>query len=286
MKFASSSKQVFGASSNQGFTLVELLVGAAILTVMMLFLTQLFGSASIFWREAENRFSATRDARAAIQRMSRELGNLKKLRNDDTFLIRKNFYSDTPPGTNNQEIYFSFSNRMGVSGDGDIVAAGYYTQYATGCYVLRRCFIDSRTLYRRLTKTPLPKKIVGSVNNILGIPIGVRSAVSDDNSDIDSVFVPCVWDLKFNIATIDSTGNIRMSGNSDLELKGSDRMPIYIDVSFKTIGGADVQRVIARNIPPDDWFNPSSTNYTYFIAPKMRTYSTRIFITNRTPPTP
>jgi hypothetical protein len=257
-------------------------VGASILIVMILFMTQFFNGASKLWRDAETKFSATRDARAALQRMSRELGNLKKLRDLDTFLIRKNFYSYTAPGTNNQEIYFAFTNRMGKSGSGDVVAAGYYTQYATGCYVLRRSFIDSKTLFGRLTVSSAPKKIIGMSNNLLGIPLGVRSGAPD----IDSVFVPCVWDLKFNIATMDSNNNIQFSGNNNIELTGTDSMPLFVDISFKTIGGAQLQRIISRNIPPGDWFNISSSNYIYSITPNMRQYSTRVFIGNRTPATP
>ena len=264
----------------RGFTLVELLVGAALLVVMVLFMMQLFSGASKLWRDAENRFNTTRDARAALQRISRELGNMTKLRLMDTFLFRKNFYNDTPPGTNNQEIYFAFTNRLGRSGDGDVVAAGYYTQYVAGCYVLRRCFINSNTLFSRLTSSAGAKKIVGATNNILGIPLGVRSG----HPDVDSLFVPCLWDIKFNIAKLDSGGNLQMSGNSDLELTGNDSMPIYIDVSFKTIGGTDIQRIISRNIPPGDWFDTSSTNYIYCISPIMREYKTRVFVRQRETP--
>ncbi len=270
----------FPLPKQNAFTLVELLVGASIFIIMALFLSQIFANSTQLLRSADNRYAAVRDARAALHRITRELSNLHTLRPGATYLVRQNFRD---PGSPNQEIYFATTYRMGTAGNGDVCGVGYYCEFSNGVFTLRRTFLDSASFYTRMPaapvvppppNTPLPAfHIIGSTPAIFTTPAGIKQGPPQT----DSIFVPCLWDLKFNVTYNDGAGGVRQSGNTNLTLSNPDSKPLYIDVSFKTIGGSDVERIISRSIPKADYFNTASPNFQYVLLPKMREYRTRIF---------
>ncbi len=55
------------------FTLVEILVAVAIVVFLVVVLAQIISSAQAIWKHSEARTDAFRDARAALELMSRDL---------------------------------------------------------------------------------------------------------------------------------------------------------------------------------------------------------------------
>ena len=59
-----------------GFSLLEVLVATAVLSILMVMLMGLVSSASALWRQSENRAEAFREARAALGIISRDLSSI------------------------------------------------------------------------------------------------------------------------------------------------------------------------------------------------------------------
>ena len=57
-----------------GFTLLEVLVSIAILAMLMVLVAAIFNSSSRLWKSAETKVSAFQSARAAVETISRRLG--------------------------------------------------------------------------------------------------------------------------------------------------------------------------------------------------------------------
>ena len=78
---------------SKAFTLLELLVAIAVMTLLLVLLLNMVDSASSLWRKTENRADSYREARAAIGIMSRDLQNaLSSPTNANQFLINADAY--------------------------------------------------------------------------------------------------------------------------------------------------------------------------------------------------
>ena len=92
----------------RGFTLVELLIAAAITVVIVVMLGLMLGSLMSSASHASQRVDAFRDARAALQMMERDLSNLVRTQwNPDPFPIR---HTATPLPITRPAAYFALDN--------------------------------------------------------------------------------------------------------------------------------------------------------------------------------
>src|SRR5690242_20712169 len=102
-----------------GFTIVELLIAAALTVAIVVFLGTMFGSLTTSASRASNRTDAFRDARAAVQMMSRDLSGLVRAQPAVYFETRSD-----PAGPNERQICFltATKNRTttGVVNPGDL----------------------------------------------------------------------------------------------------------------------------------------------------------------------
>ena len=131
------------------FTLVEILVAVAIVVFLVVVLAQIISSAQAIWRNSEARTDAFRDARAAIELISRDLSFALT---DDRApaLALSNLYSDPNDATvgplHNQQVY-SLIPMQNVGGPppgspvrSDICAIGFYCSWDNN----RRAYNASR----------------------------------------------------------------------------------------------------------------------------------------------
>ncbi len=73
--------------SGRGFTLIELLVAMAVLALLVVMLLGIVDSGAALWRSNENRVDAYREARAAVNIMSRDLRAAFSAKNTNYFLL-------------------------------------------------------------------------------------------------------------------------------------------------------------------------------------------------------
>lgn len=72
-----------------GFTLIELLVAMMVLAILVVTLLGLVDASTKLWRENSNRAEAYQEARAALDVISRDLGNRLKVNDTNTFLLNE-----------------------------------------------------------------------------------------------------------------------------------------------------------------------------------------------------
>src|SRR5436190_14827749 len=155
-----------------GFTLVELLIAAAITVVIVVMLGLMLGSLMSSASHASQRVDAFRDARAALQMMERDLSNLVRAQwNIQTspvptpvpvpvtrpaayFALDKRWqdaandpYSDPANGNANRQLFGLIATKS--SAPGDMCAVGYYCRWDTQirAYTLRRFFVDATATF-------------------------------------------------------------------------------------------------------------------------------------------
>ena len=122
-----------------GFTLLELLVALAVLSLLIIMLMSMVDSGAKLWRENENRVEAYREARAALGMIERDLRNALAM--NDTNFIRLNASAftnlqeaDVQKDTNRASAIFFLSAQPAAAQDlaankGDVCEVGYFLGY-------------------------------------------------------------------------------------------------------------------------------------------------------------
>lgn len=85
--FKPNSVHSVDSVKNSAFSLIELLVAMAVLSLLVVMMLGLVDSAAKLWRDSENRVDAYREARAALSIMSRDLRNALATTNTNLFLL-------------------------------------------------------------------------------------------------------------------------------------------------------------------------------------------------------
>jgi prepilin-type N-terminal cleavage/methylation domain-containing protein len=131
-------RQFFGRMKN-AFTLLELLVALAVLSLLIVMLMSMVDNGAKLWRENENRVEAYREARAALGMIERDLRNAIAM--NDTNFIRINaeafpklLETDVQKNTNGGSAIFFLAAQPAAAQDsaankGDICEVGYFVGY-------------------------------------------------------------------------------------------------------------------------------------------------------------
>jgi type II secretory pathway pseudopilin PulG len=177
------------------FTLAEILVAVAIVVFLVVVLAQIISSAQAIWRNSEARTDAFRDARAAIELISRDL-SLALTNERAPVLALSPVYSDPNDATigpqHNRQVYALIPMQNvgdpppGSSTRSDICAIGFYCSWdnTRRAYVLRKHILQSNPTFRRLqaafgapTPTPPPSPSPAST----GAPVDPANVYSPSN---------------------------------------------------------------------------------------------------------
>ncbi len=170
------------AVKKSAFSLIELLVAMAVLSLLVVMMLGLVDSATKLWRDSENRVDAYREARAALGIMSRDLRNVLATTNTNFFLLNEDgAFAKAPLGaetnTNSASAaFFLTALPVNAQEDGknksDICEVGYFLGFErlTGAenrtLNLYRFFVSSDDTFARL----------GGGSNFAGVPLaGARS---------------------------------------------------------------------------------------------------------------
>lgn len=113
------------------FTMLELLVAMAVLSILVVMLFGMVDAAAKLWRENENRVDAYREARAALNVISADLKNVFSAPNKTYFST--NFVGNVPADSSNSPIFFmtSIPKKAQPSSDNksDLCAVGYFLRF-------------------------------------------------------------------------------------------------------------------------------------------------------------
>jgi type II secretory pathway pseudopilin PulG len=290
------------ALSEGGFTLVELLIAAAITVIIVVLLGLMLSSLMSSAARASQRVDAFRDARAALQMMERDLSNVVRTQwNPDPFasptplpcapsatttnpvtrpaayFAAANIWQDAnDPYSNsnpNAQIFALISTKSGGSPtptSGDVCAVGYYCSWdpQLHAYTLRRFFRDSTATF-----TALKNVVSYASNSDLYVP-----------SPGDDVLAAYVWNL--NITPYDAAGKSYTTYPCicDQSATTPALLPAAIEISFNAMSPKAARTVMSiSNISAADWMNavmmpiPSPTpNYQGLILPHTYQFRTRI----------
>ena len=259
------------------FTIVELLIAAAITVLIVVLLGSMFGALSSTAARANERVDAFRDARAALQMIQRDLSGLVKTNRDANdnpitkpaaYLTLQDIYSD--PVTGNQQVYALVSLKN--SGLGDVCSVGYYCRWddqGGNNYSLRRFFRDSTA-----TLTNLSKSVTYAPITDLYIP---DAAGTKSNAMQDSLLASNVWDLR--ITAYDAAANvIAYPYVCDAAAKPSNPLPAALEISFKAMSANAARTVVASGVGADVWMNEGDARYKRLIAPHVYEFRSRIYL--------
>lgn len=143
------------------FTLLELLVAMAVLSILLVVLLNVVQSAATLWRNSENRMDTYREARAALQIMASDLAN---------FLPSTNLaHFHTNISSTNQLAFLAMLPQasQGAGDLGDVCAIGYFVGYGSKSPIgadsaqarnLYRFFLGSNATFSNISSgsTPFP----------------------------------------------------------------------------------------------------------------------------------
>jgi type II secretory pathway pseudopilin PulG len=261
-----------------GFTLVEILIATAIVVFMVVMLGQILSSIQGIWRRSESRTDPFRDARAAIDLMSRELA--LALTNDKApVLALENLYSqnnDTEGPKHNQQAYALLPMRN--VNKSDLCAVGFYCTWDSGkfAYVLRRHFFSSDATFSRLRDADLP----GALSPI-GAGIIYAPSSPAKSPALDEDVAAYVWDLKivpyeYNSGTLAPNTTYPMSYHGTL--------PQFLEISFKAMSPQAANKLTAQRIKAETWFDTTTSIYKNQILPQTHQFTARIRLHNAIKP--
>jgi type II secretory pathway pseudopilin PulG len=288
------------ALSESGFTLVELLIAAAITVIIVVMLGLMLGSLMSSASHASQRVDAFRDARAALQIMERDFGNLVRTQwNPDPFsspaptaapqpVTRPAAYfaaasvwqpgpSDPPDpfsaGSPNGQIFALISTKSSGSATptpsaGDVCAVGYYCRWEGNRYTLRRFFSNSTATFNVMTSP------IVTAANYASATASPSPALYTPSAN-DEVLAAYVWNL--NIAMYSGAGTpITYPYICDPSATTPALLPTVIEISFNAMSPQAARTVMSVSSTPTDWMDPTNPNYQRLILPHMYQFRTRI----------
>ncbi len=285
------------------FTIVELLVAAAITVLIVVMLGTMFGSLIGTTSRANQRIDAFRDARAALQMIQRDLTNIVRTQwqpdpftnpppsapqpvtRPAAYFVLNNVWNDatndpyTDPTNSyyNHQVYALTSTKN--TGTGDVCSVGYYCRWDTTrhTYTLRRFFHDSTATRGVFTST------AGyTADSNLYTPDAPGTAANLLNDD---VLASNVWDLR--IIAYDKAGAVINSQTAngvtttkppyicDSSATTPIELPRVIEISFKAMSAEAARTLISVSNDPKDWMEPTSRN-KLIVTPHAYEFRTRI----------
>jgi type II secretory pathway pseudopilin PulG len=258
-------KGVLGA----GFSLVELLVACAITALVLGFVLRTFSAASLSWRHAEQRVDAYREARAAIDILTRDLQNVSpafsSLSGDPISGNPPVLLLDYDPTTRaedkvNEEVYaITMRPNAGAS---DLCTVGYRCVWddAANCFTLRRRYKASNETFSTLVKAGA-KKTLFAFSDIYFSP---------QDGSVEEDVAQDLWGLTIRPC-------INGAPASSYPRAGySNQLPAWVEIHFNAMSSGAADKLKGRQISRSDWFSADSKVYTRAIAPNKETFSVRV----------
>jgi prepilin-type N-terminal cleavage/methylation domain-containing protein len=262
-------------SGRSAFTLIELIVGMALLAMLLVMLLSIVDGAVKLWTSNENRVDSYREARAAINVISADLNSVVASTNTNYFSYNRTDKlpsSAVPPAKAGNMFFVSAQPKESQDADpasdkpantSDLCVVGYFLAYdkvSTGSSVsslnLYRYFLSSGAAFDSLRKGTLLQETLSTTPTSTS-PTGTE------------VLARNITDFKIEAFTVDpgadSAGNIRKFQQTD-----QTPMPDFVDVELTALSNDSVKRFHKK----EDWSDKSSATY----KAGARTFKTRIHL--------
>jgi type II secretory pathway pseudopilin PulG len=238
--------------SIKGFTIAELLIAIVVTLILVGILFRVFAAAASQWQTADQRIDTFRDARAALQIISRDLsradvnGNSQMITLSDLFTVAPN-----PQFSKEAYAITPITN----TGKSDLCTVGYYCSYdaTTKAYSLKRLFKGSDATYTSLaTATP----------NFVTI-------FQKDTPTADEIAAAYVWDLQFH----PGVGKDYVDPATVASTQWN-----WLEVRFKSMSPASGRKIRNTTIDLSTWFDSASPLYKTFILPYEQQFVSRVVL--------
>jgi type II secretory pathway pseudopilin PulG len=268
-------------NSCSAFTIVELLVAAAITVVIVVLLGTMFGSLMKTSMRANQRTDSFREARAALQMMKRDLANLVRAQ-PSAYFTMMDLYSDPNTSTaKNRQLYAlcALKNQppgVATNTAGDMCALGYYCRWDTDRYTLRRHFRDSATTFAAFQAN-------GSGIYMAPIHPTIPAASLYTPVAADDILATNVWNLQITAykadGTIDATYPLVIDAAPTVPPAppaAPVTLPAAIEISFNAMSSEAARTIRSISTSADDWMDPATSNHQRLIAPNTYEFRTRL----------
>jgi hypothetical protein len=251
-----------------------MIVAVAVTMGLVLLMTQVIGQSNTIWTRSNESLDTFREARAALQMMAQEIGQVRAMALPKVIfpLLAFQAHPDTDPeDTRNQEVYALTSTPN--TGRADFCAIGYFCRWNTdiSAYTLCRQFTKSDDTFlgmQQVFKGTTPVAPAAAFALLYKRPADGGSAVVDDLASY-------IWDLHFYLpANLNGLTPPQSTtwpyGPFSLEL------PPWIEVRCKALGAAAAKHLAQAPVSRDTWFSPTSPAYRTAIRPYEKEFVTRI----------
>lgn len=257
--------------ARQAFTLMELMVATSVTSVLVVLMLQVFSDSTTAWQRNDEKLDTFREARAAVQMISRDLSQLvPTLSTPDGFpVLALDHHSDTEEKDKvNQEIYGLVSTRN--TGRGDLCAVGYFCVWdeTKSAFTLRRQITQSSTTFSYLQQAL-----------VAGAPLTGRAAFDaiyarpkDEKIQTIDDIAYYVWDLKVELPKPAAGGAPPPWPQGFI----SRDLPQWVEVRFKTLGANATRKLQGQKIGREIWFDDKAYLHQRYILPGAQQFVTRV----------
>jgi prepilin-type N-terminal cleavage/methylation domain-containing protein len=289
----------------RGFTLVELIVGLSVTSVLVVLMLGVFNDSSIVWQRNDEKLDTFREARAALQVMSRDLASVAPIpKTDATRDALGNLPADVladfpvlalqphpdgdPDDRVNEEIYALTSTPN--LGTGNLCAVGYFCVWDSKktAFALRRQFTNSDATFAYLARALTVPITTPQVNAPALTGKAAFNALFARITDPDDPQVArqsiedlatYIWD--FRVLTPDQIDDQEATATPPPPRPWPQgvycrELPDWVEIRFKALGGNAVRKIEGRQITRETWLDPTSQEYRRFILPGEQQFITRV----------
>jgi prepilin-type N-terminal cleavage/methylation domain-containing protein len=262
------------------FTLLELLVALGVTSVLVVLMFNVFLSGSTLWQKNEEQLDTFREARAAMQMMTRDFSGLSAVPDaPDKFpILALRYHSDTAPEDEvNKEIYGIVPARN--PGRGSLCAVGYFCVWdaSKSAFVLRRQFTESNTTFDNL-------KAALSVGSPLSPAqafdtLYARPTKNTAEQTIDDI-ATYVYSFDVEWAETNPPPQPSLPPQPTVQLPWPQtfarEVPAWVEIRFKALGSNAARKLAGQGINRTTWTSPTNSTYQRMILPGEQQFVTRI----------
>jgi len=272
------------------------MVAVSVTLVLVILMLRIFTEGSTAWQRNDEKLDTFREARAALQSISRDFSALAPLPRpeltatptpapgsstnvpplDEFPLLTLDHHPDTADEDKvNEEIYGILPARN--EGRSSLCAIGYYCAWDQNkrAFILRRQFTKSNATFANLRGA---LNTVAPLNYSKSFQLLFARGLSPDEQYVDDL-ATYIWDFRVVIPNILENPATGTSAKIYKWPQGpfARDLPEWVEVRFKALGSNAARKMESLGgLTRDTWFNPRSDLYQKYILPNEQEFVTRI----------